>query len=676
MSRHRFLTLAGAAITALLLVILSTAFAQPTGSTLEGWLSIIWGDGQPGTQTSAIAYVLALDSGESVYLDIDENTLAAAGGLTAINGQRVQVTTSNELQADRKVPVSSLRLAPLPLIIPQGAGQRDVTGSQPWVTIMCAFPGTPVGAGTQTLQYFEDMYNPTYPGMDHYWREQSFNQVDLLGSDAHGWFTLPHAQTHYYPTPGSGADTAVLSELRADCVAAADATVNFAPFIGINMMFNGVLDCCAWGGSESVTIDGVNKNWRMTWNPPWSWRDIAIVSHEIGHGFGLPHANNYDNDGNPYDSPWDVMSDPSTFCALSDDPVYGCLGQHTNAGYKDFLGWFSNARRLEVTGSTGEVNLDHAALADADDYQIIIVPIPNSSVFYAVEARQTTNSGYDKKLPGKAVIIWEMDVSRQEDAWQVGAISDAASQSVSNGPDGAWLPGETFTDIVNDITIEVISSNVEGFVVSINAGEPATPTPTATEPAVETPTATATEGTPPPTPTEVPGVNLVENGGFEAVDVDSNPDLTPWVLKNGSGDKIKCNKPGKEIAYSGNCAFRFKGGVGENSKLQQIPDLIGLTFTAGDSLDLSLFINASNVTTSGKVKVTVKFSDTTEAGKITAPLDATPGYAQIIGSYELLSANVDKIKVQVGNKSAAGKLYIDTVSLSYTTPGGALITLP
>lgn len=632
MSRHRLMTSMWGSLTALMLVALTTVFAQAAGSTQEGWLSVMWADGQPGSGFYTEVYVLSLDSGENIYLDINEEVLAAGGGLAALNAQRVQVTTANlDLRGNTgKATVSAISLAPLPMsAIPQGAGQREVTGSQPWVTILCAFPGTPVGAGTATLDYFQDMYDAAYPGMDHYWREQSFNKVNLLGSESYGWFTLPHSQTHYYPNPSQGSDPARLDALRADCIAAADATVNFAPFVGVNMMFNGDLDCCAWGGGDFLTIDGVTKLWRLTWNPPWSWANLAVVSHEIGHGFGLPHANNSDGDNNPYDTPWDVMSDTWSTCGFSTHPDYGCLGQHTNAGYKDYLGWFNNARRLQVTGSTGEINLDNAAMPNADDYQILIIPINKAGTkYYAVEARQRTNTGYDVKVPGKAVVIWEMNLNRSEWAWQVGAISDATSSSVSNGPDGAWLPGESFVD--DELTISVISETTDGFVVEVT----------------------------------IDNSQLISNGGME--DYNSNKVPSGWTPKTLSSDKVKCNKTGKTFSYSGSCAFMFKGSVGEKSAIGQNPSI--REFNTGDSLNLSLYLNANKATVNGKVKVIVVYTDSGLAkDKIVVPFTQTDGYTEFNGDVTLKSGNVNKIKFNIQNKSSAGKVFVDDVSLQWST---------
>jgi hypothetical protein len=103
-------------------------------------------------------------------------------------------------------------------------------------------------------------------------------------------------------------------------------------------------------------------------------------------------------------------------------------------------------------------------------------------------------------------------------------------------------------------------------------------------------------------------MELVENGGFEATDLRA-PVLDPWTVKNGVGDKSKCNKdkdgdgvPDKFFSHTGECAFRFKGGAGENSKLTQIIDISGVMFSSGDTLDLLAYIDAGSAAT-GKVKV-------------------------------------------------------------------------
>ena len=35
------------------------------------------------------------------------------------------------------------------------------------------------------------------PGLDHYWRELSFNNINLAGSVVRGWYTLPQPRSYY-----------------------------------------------------------------------------------------------------------------------------------------------------------------------------------------------------------------------------------------------------------------------------------------------------------------------------------------------------------------------------------------------------------------------------------------------------------------------------------------------
>ncbi|HEX2619135.1 MAG TPA: hypothetical protein VHL11_03280, partial [Phototrophicaceae bacterium] len=175
--------------------------------------------------------------------------------------------------------------------------------------------------------------------------------------------------------------------------------------------------------------------------------------------------------------------------------------------------------------------------------------------------------------------------------------------------------------------------------------------------------------------------NLVDNSGFEATDGARSTRaavLDPWVLKNGTGDKIKTDTETKIVAHSGVSAFQFKGGVGESSKIQQVIDLTSLTFNVGDILDGSLFVNASKPTAAGKVKVVVAYSDA-DSGKAVTTLGTTSGYqGLVLDTITLASANVTKIKVQIKHSSPTGKVYVDDVVLNWTPAAAAngLIPLP
>src|SRR5690606_12429505 len=130
--------------------------------------------------------------------------------------------------------------------------------------------------------------------------------------------------------------------------------------------------------------------------------------------------------------------------------------------------------------------------------------------------------------------------------------------------------------------------------------------------------------------------NRLVNGGFE----NGAPDPAPWVVKNGSKDKVKCTSVPPRI-HSGSCAFQFKGSVGENSSLQQkVTPPPNASFAVGDRLDLRLYVLGAPGT-AGKVMLKVVYTDGTPADKITHNLPTSGTYTQMDGSLTLSSPNVD-----------------------------------
>jgi M6 family metalloprotease-like protein len=307
------------------------------------------------------------------------------------------------------------------------------------------------------------MYSSSYPGLDHYWREVSYNQANVAGSTAVNWVQLPHPSSYYAYEDAEGWQID-LNGMFNDCTAAADPHVDFRDYDGINMMFNATFGPWAWGGSRWASLDGATRSWSVTWEPPWGYDNSCVIAHEMGHGFGLRHSNNADNDGYPYDNPWDVMSD-SWSRALSHS-TYGTLGKHTIAYHKDKLGWIPSGQRFEVSADGRYwLTIDNLEMATVTNYRMAKIMIPSSSRFYTVEVRDLV--GYDGNLPGYAVIIHEVDEGRQEPAWLVDA------ENLSDGADeGAmWRSGECFDDAPNQISVCVEDSTADGFDVRIEYGD-------------------------------------------------------------------------------------------------------------------------------------------------------------------------------------------------------------
>jgi hypothetical protein len=283
----------------------SDAASAEQTATLTGWLTVIWGDGEPGSDYSTMEYWLNQDSGKVTALLIDDKLISKAGGLLAVNGKRVTVSGLLRLAAAGAGP-TTLQVESLTLLetdmSPAGvaAGQGiATTGNQRWISILCKFSDVP--AEPNPLSYFQDMYRSTRPGLDHYWRELSNNKVNLLGSTAVGWFTLPQPRSYYV---GS---TTNLDQLANDCINAADSAVFLPNYQGINLMFNERIGCCAWGGWRFLDRDGQYRRYGITWLPPWGYQNISAVAHEMGHAFGLPHSSG------SYDTPYDSQSDEDAY---------------------------------------------------------------------------------------------------------------------------------------------------------------------------------------------------------------------------------------------------------------------------------------------------------------------------------------------------------------------------
>jgi hypothetical protein len=441
--------------------------------TIEGQLDIVWGDPHRDATTPAqILLTVTDDRGASTAISVSEELAAAHGGFLSWNGRRVRVHLAESPASTdgtgRIGQADSRPAAALTLLAPRDEDTiaGSVTGSQPWVSILCKFAD--INAEPENQAFFQGMYGNSFGGLDDYWRKQSYGNIDIVGSIAVDWVDLPEPQSHYVPDPGDGTGADKFG-LFGDCTEAADEFVDFSNggtggFAGINQMFNDRLDCCAWGGSTGAELDGVNKTWRVTWNPPWAFRNSSVIAHEMGHGFGLPHSNNFDDDGNPYDSPWDVMS--SAQGNSVNDGTYGSLGKHHTAYHKNRLGWFLPSEVRDVaSGETVTITIDAMSVPTTTNYRMARIDIPGTNDWYTVESRRV--DGYDGALPDKAVIISEIDTNRGEPAWAVDIDEPPANYSGNEGT--MFRPGETFFDASAQIGISIDAETADGFVVTIYA---------------------------------------------------------------------------------------------------------------------------------------------------------------------------------------------------------------
>ncbi len=175
-----------------------------------------------------------------------------------------------------------------------------------------------------------------------------------------------------------------------------------------------------------------------------------------------------------------------------------------------------------------------------------------------------------------------------------------------------------------------------------------TPTNTPTPTASFTPTAT-----PPRASTE-----LLEDGGFE-------DGSSAWVVISSTGDdKAKPRRP-----RSGIQAFEFKGGEMEDSQLIQEIALDGLTFEAGDSVELIAYIDIRG-DVGGSMRLLVRYGDGRRAKQAVA-LAAADHYEPRGVEIVLDAGDIERIQARFRFKTnVPARMFIDDVRLltSRATP--------
>lgn len=469
--------------------------AAASQQELSGTLYAIVGDPAPGTRApSRYSYWLLGDNNQAYDLSFGAAFLQANPGLQNLIEQHVKVSGALDTNAKTQTAGQSSKVAfqVTNLVATNGAAARlrpHPTGTQPFISIMCKFQDNT--AEPQNRDYFVNQLiganNPL--SFDKYFREMSFNTLNLQGSDAQGWFTLPSPRSTYITGTPEKAD---LNKMAHDCSAVAQAAnVNFASYYGINFMFNGLLDgFTAWGGRTNLNLTGQQKSWPATWmgyvvsdpgssfgtGPTFGWNAMSILAHEMNHAFGAAHSN--DANGYEYGSAWDVTSKPGWNCRVNGsntqfyDPTYGCIAQGIIAYSRSKMGFLTGSQIVNYDGSQGTATFTLERLGQpttTTDPLMIKVPIgqdPNR--YYTVEARYRV--GFDSKLPVDGVIIHGIDESgktyKSGNPAQI-IIPPNAPNVGDNG--AAWLPGMTFNDTANNVAITVQSATTTGFVVVVNA---------------------------------------------------------------------------------------------------------------------------------------------------------------------------------------------------------------
>ncbi len=281
-----------------------------------------------------------------------------------------------------------------------------------------------------------------------YFKEISFGIRSLAGKvrtdgDVFGWYTIPSSDSPCdYAAWGTAARTA-----------AKNAGVDLTGYNQIIHYFPKT-SACWWGGVGMLP-------------GAYSWingrNDARVISHELGHNFGVHHASSLacTQDGTPvpisgnctrseYGNPFDVMG----------KGYYHMQGYH-----KGRLGWLESAN---VVTATGDGTFTIAPLEKkATGPQVLRVKV-STSLYYYVELRQPF--GFDN-FSATASVVNGVLINRATDytSWFVRqpGLLDMAPGTTSFS-DAALGVGKTFTDPAAGISIGVSGISSSGATVTVN----------------------------------------------------------------------------------------------------------------------------------------------------------------------------------------------------------------
>lgn len=251
------------------------------------------------------------------------------------------------------------------------------------------------------------------------------------------------------------------------------------------------------------------------------------------------------------------------------------------------------------------------------------------------------------------------------------------AQSFNLNADGSfsYVPVANFTG-VDSFAYKVSDTKTTSQVATVTINvTPGTPTPTYTPggPTI-TPTYTQTIAptmTPiPPTRTPIPdgGRQLVLNGGFEGgINLEGVP--SNWEVKNGKGEKVKCNTSEKLYSFEGQCAFMFKKSDTEDSRLVQKLDTANIA--ANDTLVLSFHAQTKKVQPdAAKVLLKIRYENGKKKKVKVNLAEGTTPYGKY-GDLVVLKDVPTKIKLVVRFNGTKGKYFVDDVSVVLVPSGSA-----
>lgn len=298
--------------------------------------------------------------------------------------------------------------------IPQLHQAWPASDTAPWIGLKCKFRDStaePAVFSQARLEPYLTRSGENTGNLYDYFRDTTYGGVLLTHATMPwSWYTMPishsEAQAKYKEYAAKVPSESYRGRLIQHCVDAARAQGVYVPAGARAAVFVNVPIDIGSDGSNTLADDAL----------PFSY-DHAFMTHEMGHGYGLPHAMG-DATSDPYCSgpsgeycdPWDTMGDGYTYPTYA---TYGRTAPGFNALALSKLGVLP-AHRITSLPSPATSQLTTVTLAALNrpevnaplEVRIGIPGLPIASRYLSVELRQ--KASWDRNIPQNAVLIREV----------------------------------------------------------------------------------------------------------------------------------------------------------------------------------------------------------------------------------------------------------------------------
>jgi len=435
---------------------------------LEGALSLEYACGTTGTHECSASVWLTTVAGVRHRLELTPQLAASVGSLSNWSGEYVRA----ELDAPPTGLVHTVeRLSIVPEVFHPPGFKRQATfgqslfqaqfsdwpgrphvGPRPYVVILVKFADQPQEPTPKS--YFEALHSNTYPGLDHYYRNVSYNQMNLTGTTVINYVTLPKPMADYLIDGEVHPDKVI-----PDAVQLVDHLVDFRQFYGITIMPN-VEGGRSRGGGMTLTLDGETRVFGTTLNNRYGGQPPSqtLLVHEMGHSLGLGHSG---SDTDEYGSP---------FCPQGHGGNSGSqfhhVGNHYHMAYKAWMGWVPTSRQyFGFPGSNRTVRIYRRSDPGLSLGVLLArVYFGFGREYYTLEAVKGSVGGYDGAPQSGYVVV----AKAKETVYQTWmTVVDTKAGGTATDP---LRLGEQYSNPADGVRFKVVGSDANSFLVEIEVG--------------------------------------------------------------------------------------------------------------------------------------------------------------------------------------------------------------